>query len=52
MVAVFQELFHHQAHAGALLLVAIQRHEVASKDQELRTRLHHISYRASLLAAP
>jgi len=42
MVALFQELFHHQAYADASLLKAIQRHEVASKDQELRTLLHHI----------
>ena len=42
MVALFQELFHHQAYADALLLMAIQRHEAASKDQELRTLLHHI----------
>jgi uncharacterized damage-inducible protein DinB len=42
MVALFQELFHHQAYADAALLMAIQRHAVASKDQELRTLLHHI----------
>jgi len=42
MVELFQELFHHQAYADASLLMAIQRHEVASKDQELRTLLHHI----------
>jgi uncharacterized damage-inducible protein DinB len=42
MVAFFQELFHHQAYADASLPVAIQRHEVASKDQELRTLLHHV----------
>jgi len=42
MVALFQELFRHQAYADALLLMAIQRHDAASKDQELRTLLHHI----------
>jgi uncharacterized damage-inducible protein DinB len=42
MVALFQELFRHQAYADALLLMAIQRHEIASKDEELRTLLHHI----------
>jgi uncharacterized damage-inducible protein DinB len=42
MVALFQELLHYQAYADASLLMAIQRHEVASKDQELRTLLHHV----------
>jgi uncharacterized damage-inducible protein DinB len=42
MIALFQELFHYQAYADALLLTAIRRHDVASKDQELRTLLHHI----------
>jgi len=42
MVALFRELFHHQAYADASLLMAIQRHEGASKDPELRTLLHHI----------
>ena len=42
MIALFRDLFHHQAYADALLLTAIRRHEVAAKDQELRTLLHHI----------
>jgi uncharacterized damage-inducible protein DinB len=42
MLALFKELFRHQAYADALLLTAIRRHEVASKDQELRTLLHHV----------
>ena len=42
MIALFRELFQYQAYADALLLTAIRRHEVASKDQQLRTLLHHI----------
>ena len=41
MVALYQELFRHQAYADASLLMAIQRHEVALKDEELRILLHH-----------
>jgi len=42
MVTLFQELLHHQAYADASLLMAIRQHEVASKDQKLRTLLHHV----------
>ncbi len=42
MVAIFGELFHHQAHADASLLMAIKRHQAASNDQELRKLFHHI----------
>lgn len=42
MVTLFQELFRHQAYADAALLTAVQRHEVAAKDDELRTLLHHV----------
>lgn len=42
MLALFHDLFRHQAYADASLLIAIQRHEPASQDQELRKLLHHI----------
>jgi len=42
MVAIVRELFHHQAHADASMLMAIQRHEAASNDDELRKLVHHI----------
>ena len=42
MIAILRELFRHQAHADASILMAIKRHPVASHDQELRKLLHHI----------
>ncbi len=42
MVAIFRELFHHQAHADASMLMAIKRHQAASNDPELRKLFHHI----------
>jgi len=42
MTAIVRELFHHQAHADASMLVAIKGHDVASNDDELRKLFHHI----------
>jgi uncharacterized damage-inducible protein DinB len=42
MVAILQELFRHQAHADASMLMAIKRHHVALIDQELRELIHHV----------
>ncbi len=42
MAAIFRELFRHQAHADASMLMAIKAHPMASNDQELRQLLHHI----------
>lgn len=42
MVALVRDLFHHKAHADASMLMAVNRHEVASSDHELRKLFHHI----------
>jgi uncharacterized damage-inducible protein DinB len=42
MLAVLRDLFCHQAFTDAALLTAIRRHELAARDHELRTLLHHI----------
>jgi len=42
MTAIVRELFHHQAHADAAMLMAIKGHDVASNDDELRKVFHHI----------
>jgi uncharacterized damage-inducible protein DinB len=42
MIAILRELFRHQAHADASMLMAIKRHQVALIDQELRKLIHHI----------
>lgn len=42
MIAMVRELFHHQAHADASMLMAIKSHDVASNDDELRKLSHHI----------
>jgi uncharacterized damage-inducible protein DinB len=42
MVSILRELFRHQAHADASMLMAIKRHQVALIDQELRKLIHHI----------
>ena len=42
MVAIVRELFQYQAHADASMLMAIQRHEVASRDRDVLSLLHHI----------
>jgi uncharacterized damage-inducible protein DinB len=42
MISLFQELFRHHAYADAAMLTAIQDHEIASKDEDLRKLLHHI----------
>jgi uncharacterized damage-inducible protein DinB len=42
MVAILRELFRHQAHADASMLMAIKRHQVALTDPELRNLIHHV----------
>jgi uncharacterized damage-inducible protein DinB len=42
MIAMFRELFRHQAYADWSMLMAIKRNEAASHDQKLRELLHHI----------
>ena len=42
MVALVRELFQYQAHADASMLMAIQRHEVALRDRDVLSLLHHI----------
>jgi uncharacterized damage-inducible protein DinB len=42
VLALFLDLFQHQAHADASLINAIRRHEPAARDDELRRILHHI----------
>ncbi|MBI3403481.1 MAG: DinB family protein [Acidobacteria bacterium] len=41
MLALFRDLFEHQAYADAAMLNAIRRHEAAARDEPLRTLLHH-----------
>jgi uncharacterized damage-inducible protein DinB len=42
MRAMFFDLFQHQAFADASIVNAIRRHEMAARDEELRTLLHHV----------
>jgi uncharacterized damage-inducible protein DinB len=42
MLAMLRDLFQHQAYTDAALANAIGRHELAARDQELRTLLQHI----------
>lgn len=42
MVELLRELFRHRCYSDAAMITAIQRHEVASKDPQLRDLLHHI----------
>jgi hypothetical protein len=42
MIAIIRELFHHQAHADASFLMAIQRYEMASKDRDVLSLIHDI----------
>ena len=42
MLVMLQELIHHKGYANASLLKAIQQHETAAQDTELRKLLHHI----------
>jgi uncharacterized damage-inducible protein DinB len=42
MRALFLDLFQHQAFADATLVNAIRRHEIAARDRELRTLVHHV----------
>jgi uncharacterized damage-inducible protein DinB len=42
MLALFRDLFEHQAYADAAMVNAIRRHETAARDEQLRTLLHHI----------
>src|SRR5206468_7789179 len=39
---LLRDLFDHQACADASVIGAIRRHDAASRDLELRTKLHHI----------
>lgn len=41
MLALFRDLFEHQAYADAAMLNAIRRHDAASRDEKLRSLLHH-----------
>jgi uncharacterized damage-inducible protein DinB len=41
MLALFRDLFEHQAYADAAMLSAIRRHEAAARDESLRSLLHH-----------
>ena len=41
MIALFRDLFDHQAYADQAMLRAIGRHEAAAGDAQLRTLLHH-----------
>jgi uncharacterized damage-inducible protein DinB len=41
MLALFRDLFEHQAYADAAMLKAIRRHEAAARDESLRSLLHH-----------
>ena len=42
MLDMIQDLVRHKWHANASLLHAIQEHEAAVRDEELRRLLHHI----------
>jgi uncharacterized damage-inducible protein DinB len=42
MIDLLRDLSQHKAYANAALLKAIQRHEAAAQDPELRALLHHI----------
>ena len=42
MIDLLRDLIRHKAYANAALLNAIQRHEPAAQDPELRDLLHHI----------
>jgi uncharacterized damage-inducible protein DinB len=41
VLALFRDLFDHQAYADAAMLNAIRRHEAAARDESLRSLLHH-----------
>jgi uncharacterized damage-inducible protein DinB len=41
MLALFRDLFEHQAWADAAMLKAIRQHEAAARDEPLRSLLHH-----------
>jgi uncharacterized damage-inducible protein DinB len=41
MLALFRDLFAHQAYADAAMLEAIRQHEAAAHDEQLRSLLHH-----------
>jgi uncharacterized damage-inducible protein DinB len=41
MIALFRDLFEHQAYADAAMLNAIRGHEAAARDDSLRSLLHH-----------
>ena len=41
MIALFRDLFDHQAYADQAMLRAIGQHEAAAGDVQLRTLLHH-----------
>lgn len=42
MATMIQDLLLYQAHADACLLMAVRAHPAASRDEELRTLLHHV----------
>jgi uncharacterized damage-inducible protein DinB len=41
MLALFRDLFAHQAYADAAMIAAIRRHEAAARDEPLRSLVHH-----------
>jgi uncharacterized damage-inducible protein DinB len=41
MLALFRDLFEHQAYADAAMLIAVSGHESAARDEALRSLLHH-----------
>jgi uncharacterized damage-inducible protein DinB len=42
MLALLRDLVQHKIHANTALLRAVQEHETAARDDELRKLLHHI----------
>lgn len=41
MIALFRDLFEHQAYADAAMLNAVRAHDAAASDAPLRSLLHH-----------